>query len=129
MRAWVTRNAFGNARSLSFLNIEAENMSRDIHPLDPRCCASLWPRRGIFRRRVHESNLEYSISTATLSSMNQPGTPRIGPARQLSKGKCMPRPSSYPLLGPKYLLLGTIYPQLRVQGGSWWALILAFGEG
>ena len=31
----------------------------------------------------------------------------------------LPRPSSYPLLGPKYLLLGTIYPQLRVQGGSW----------
>ena len=30
-----------------------------------------------------------------------------------------PRPSSYPLLGPKYLLLGTIYTQLRVQGGSW----------
>ena len=30
-----------------------------------------------------------------------------------------PRPSSYPLLGPKYLLFGTIYPQLRVQGGSW----------
>ena len=30
-----------------------------------------------------------------------------------------PRPSSYPLLGPKYLLLGTIYPQLRVQGRSW----------
>ena len=27
-----------------------------------------------------------------------------------------PRPSSYPLLGPKYRLLGTIYPQLRVQG-------------
>ena len=25
----------------------------------------------------------------------------------------IPRPSSYPLLGPKYLLLGTIYPQLR----------------
>ena len=33
--------------------------------------------------------------------------------------KYVPRPSSYPLLGPKYLLLGTIYPQLRVQGGSW----------
>ena len=31
----------------------------------------------------------------------------------------LPRPSSYPLFGPKYLLLGTIYPQLRVQGGSW----------
>ena len=30
-----------------------------------------------------------------------------------------PRPSSYPLLGPKYLLLGTLYPQLKVQGGSW----------
>ena len=30
----------------------------------------------------------------------------------------LPRPSSYPLLGPKYLLLGTIYPQLRVQGRS-----------
>ena len=30
----------------------------------------------------------------------------------------VPRPSSYPLLGPKYLLLGTIYPQLRVQGRS-----------
>ena len=35
----------------------------------------------------------------------------------------IPRPSSYPLSGPKYLLLGTISPQLRVQGGSWfnWA--------
>ena len=32
----------------------------------------------------------------------------------------LPRPSSYPLLGPKYLLYGTIYPQLRVQGGSWY---------
>ena len=31
----------------------------------------------------------------------------------------IPRPSSYPLLGPKYLLLGTLYLQLRVQGGSW----------
>ena len=30
----------------------------------------------------------------------------------------LPRPSSYPQLGPKYPLLGTIYPQLRVQGGS-----------
>ena len=30
-----------------------------------------------------------------------------------------PRPSSYPLLGPQYPLLGTIYHQLRVQGGSW----------
>ena len=30
-----------------------------------------------------------------------------------------PRPSSYTLLGPKYPLLGTIYPQLRVQGRSW----------
>ena len=32
---------------------------------------------------------------------------------------CLPRPSSYPLLGPQYLLSGTIYPHLRVQGGSW----------
>ena len=30
------------------------------------------------------------------------------------------RPSSYPLSGPKYLLLGIIYPQLRVQGGPWY---------
>ena len=30
-----------------------------------------------------------------------------------------PRPSSYPLSGPKYLALGTIYPKLRVLGGSW----------
>ena len=30
-----------------------------------------------------------------------------------------PRPSSYPLLGTKYPLFWTIYPQLRVQGGSW----------
>ena len=36
----------------------------------------------------------------------------------------VPRPSSYPLLGPKYLLLGTIYPQLRVQGGSWYMGLL-----
>ena len=32
----------------------------------------------------------------------------------------LPRPSSYPLLGPKYPLLETIYPQLRVQGTSWY---------
>ena len=30
----------------------------------------------------------------------------------------LPRPSSYPLLGPKYPLLGTICPQLRVLEGS-----------
>ena len=36
----------------------------------------------------------------------------------------IPRPSSYPLLGPKYVLLGTIYPQLRVQGGSWFSRVL-----
>ena len=35
-----------------------------------------------------------------------------------------PRPSSYPLLGPKYLVLGTIYPQLRAQRGSWAVLSL-----
>ena len=29
-----------------------------------------------------------------------------------------PRPSFYPLLDPKYPLSGTIYPYLRVQGGS-----------
>ena len=29
------------------------------------------------------------------------------------------RPSSYHLLGHEYLLLGTIYPQLMVPGGSW----------
>ena len=33
--------------------------------------------------------------------------------------RSIPRPSIYPLLDPKYLLLGTIYPYLRVQGGSW----------
>ena len=32
----------------------------------------------------------------------------------------IPRPSSYPLCGPKYPLLVTIYPQLRVQGRSWY---------
>ena len=31
----------------------------------------------------------------------------------------VPRLSSYPLLGPKYPLLETMHPQLRVQGGSW----------
>ena len=30
-----------------------------------------------------------------------------------------PRPSIYPLLDPKCPLFGTIYPYLRVQGGSW----------
>ena len=35
------------------------------------------------------------------------------------KMKGVPRPSSYPQLGPKYPFLRTIYPQLRVQGGSW----------
>ena len=29
----------------------------------------------------------------------------------------IPRPSFFPLLDPKYPLLGTIYPYLRVQGG------------
>ena len=29
----------------------------------------------------------------------------------------IPRPSKYPLLGPKYLLLMAIHPQLRVLGG------------
>ena len=38
-----------------------------------------------------------------------------------------PRPSSYPLLGPKYLLLGTIYPQLRVQGGSFNVQVVELG--
>ena len=40
----------------------------------------------------------------------------------------LPRPSSYPLLGPKYLLSGTIYPQLRVQGGSWYLFNLTAFE-
>ena len=31
----------------------------------------------------------------------------------------LPRPPIYPLFGPKYALFGTIYPQLRVLGGSW----------
>ena len=31
----------------------------------------------------------------------------------------IPRPSFYPLLDPKCPLFGTIYPYLRVQGGSW----------
>ena len=31
----------------------------------------------------------------------------------------LPRPSIYPLLDPKCPLFGTIYPYLRVQGGSW----------
>ena len=35
----------------------------------------------------------------------------------------LPRPSFYPLSGPKYPLLGTIYPNLKVQGGSWFALV------
>ena len=50
------------------------------------------------------------------------GTPKNIVGMQLE-----PRPSSYPLVGPKYPLLGTIHtyiyiyihPQLRVQGGSW----------
>ena len=47
----------------------------------------------------------------------------------------IPRPSSYPLLGLKHPLLGTMYPQLRVQGGSWYIcmeimiLILGTPEG
>ena len=32
--------------------------------------------------------------------------------------KDLPRPSIYPLEDPKYRLFGTIYPYLRVQGGS-----------
>ena len=32
------------------------------------------------------------------------------------------RPSLYSLLGPKYPLVGTIYPQLRVQGRSWYTV-------
>ena len=32
----------------------------------------------------------------------------------------VPRPSIYPLLDPKYPSFGTIYPYLRVLGGSWY---------
>ena len=35
-----------------------------------------------------------------------------------------PRPSIYLLLDPKCPLFGTIYPYLRVQGGSWLTIIL-----
>ena len=35
----------------------------------------------------------------------------------------LPRPSIYPLLDPKYPLFRTIYPYLRVQGGSWQGLV------
>ena len=35
------------------------------------------------------------------------------------KAMNIPRPSKYPLSGPKYLLLMAIHPQLRVLGGSW----------
>ena len=38
---------------------------------------------------------------------------------QPPKNPSIPRPSIYPLLKPKYPLFGTIYPYLRVQGGSW----------
>ena len=60
------------------------------------------------------------LTFSTLQSLKQDPSctamflPNMGPASRTS----VPRPSSYPLLGPKYLLLGTIYPQLRVQGGS-----------
>ena len=36
-------------------------------------------------------------------------------------GSRVPRPSIYPLLDPKYPFLGTIYPDLRFQGGSWYS--------
>ena len=35
----------------------------------------------------------------------------------------VPRPSIYPLLEPKCPLFGTIYPYLRVQGGSWFRVL------
>ena len=40
--------------------------------------------------------------------------------KPMAKRQEVLRPSSYPLLVPKYPLLGTIYPQLRVQGRSWY---------
>ena len=42
-----------------------------------------------------------------------------GWASEILRGCLEKISTSYPLLGPKYLLLGTLYPQLRVQGGSW----------
>ena len=33
----------------------------------------------------------------------------------------IPRPSIYPLSDPECPLFGTIYPYLRVQGGSWYS--------
>ena len=41
-------------------------------------------------------------------------------ARFVHRSGYVPRPSSYPLLGPKYPELGATYPQLRVLGGSWY---------
>ena len=41
------------------------------------------------------------------------------PSGQIKVQSQLPRPSSYLLLGPKYPLLGTIYPQSGVHGGSW----------
>ena len=38
-----------------------------------------------------------------------------------------PRPSVYPLLDPKCPLFGTIYPYLRVQGGSWVSYLMSGG--
>ena len=39
--------------------------------------------------------------------------------RLLIDGKFLDPPSIYPLFDPKCTLFGTIYPYLRVQGGSW----------
>ena len=71
------------------------------------------------------------IYVSGLQALNAPraGTPHLfctprsqNPPKdhndQKNKSSILPRPSIYLLLDPKYLLLGTIYPCLRVQGGG-----------
>ena len=65
--------------------------------------------------RCLASNHMSCLGPFSLSLHPKPGILKPSAKQKLN----YPRPSSYPLLGPKYLLLGTIYPQLRVQRGSW----------
>ena len=52
-------------------------------------------------------------------SSSPSGSPSSNQEMTISNLPPPPRPSIYPLIDPKYPLFGTIYPYLRVQGGSW----------
>ena len=73
---------------------------------------TLSPRGHVLHHHILPKNLHYHFQH------QKPQYPVSGYMNPI------PRPSSYPLLGPKYPLLRTIYPQLKVQGRSWYTGIL-----